>query len=521
VPGPATTAALTPAALIPAALAPAAAAPAAGDQLVLVTVVAGAVVVVALAALAVVVVLTRRWADRQRAELDRLRSGLAVAEEGRGEAVHQLARLAHADPVTGLVHGSCLAEAVAVAVAQGRAVALLHLGLDGFRRFNALHGRGPGDAVLSEVAHRLRRAVRAEDVPARWGGDEFVVLLDEEAAAVDVAVRLLAALAEPYEVGGGGRATLTVSIGVAHAASATGPEAPGLLAAAEQAVGEAKGAGGGCVRVWDPSAALAHRAEARAAERLRQGLADELEVHYQPVVDLDSGIVSGVECLVRWRREDRLVPPDEFIGLAERHGLVAELGLRVLATAVRDAPALAAAAGHDLVVAVNVSAHQLRDPRLLPAVREAVRALGSTRLVLEMTESVLVAEDSLTQQALDDLVAAGAFLTVDDFGTGYATLAYLRRRPFSAFKIDRSYVRDIETDKRTRDLVEGLVLLAVATGMGLVAEGVETAGQAELLRRTGAPTQQGYLHARPEPLAEAVLTIGRLRERLAAGTTVV
>jgi len=388
---------------------------------------------------------------------------------------------------------------------------VLHLGLDGFRRFNAEHGRAAGDAVLGEIASRLRHSTRGGDVLARLGGDEFAVLLREAGAAGEVAARLLAVVADPVEVSPSLRAGIGASIGVAVAAA----EGPGLLRSAEHAMTAAKRAGGGRATVWDPSAVDARREDELAAARLQEGLASELEVHYQPTVDLDSAVVTGVEALVRWRRDGRLVPPDDFIGLAERHGLIAELGRRVLATAVRDAPALAAAAGHDLIIAVNVSGPQLVDPQLLPAVRDAVRSVAPQRLVLEMTESVLVAEDEGTQQALDDLVAAGAFLCVDDFGTGYATLAYLRRRPFSAFKVDRSYVRDIETDPRTCDLVEGLVLLAAATGMGLVVEGVETAGQAQMLRRMGAPTQQGYLHARPQPLADVEGSIRRLAVSLA------
>ena len=185
-----------------------------------------------------------------------------------------------------------------------------------------------------------------------------------------------------------------------------------------------------------------------------------------------------------------------------------------------DVPRLRAAAGHDLLVAVNVSALQLADPELVPAVRRAVAQLAPTRLVLEMTEGVLLTPGPATQQALDDLVAAGAHLTVDDFGAGCATLAYLRRRPFSSFKVDRSYVRDLETDRRTRDLVEGLVLLAATTGMGLVVEGVETPAQAALLLRMGAVTQQGFWHARPEPLDEAVRTLHRLARSLAQAPAV-
>jgi len=475
--------------------------------------------------------LLRGWVDRapagpfagaRDAPAREVLQALARGSRRRVEALRQLADLAGTDPVTGLPGGAAFSELVASAETSGVLtggdaarvpdVAVLHLGLDGFRRFNAEHGRAAGDAVLAEVARRLRGSTRGGDVLARLGGDEFAVLLREAGAAGEVAVRLLSVVAEPVEAGPTTRARIGASIGVA-VASAQGPS---LLRAAEQAKTAAKRAGGGCLQVWDPDAVDARRDDELAAARLARGLADELEVHYQPTVDLDSGLVTGVEALVRWRRDGELVPPDDFIGLAERHGLIAELGRRVLATAVRDAPALAEAAGHDLVVAVNVSGPQLEDPQLLPAVRAAVADIAPHRLVLEMTEGILVAEDEATQRALEDLVAAGAFLCVDDFGTGCATLAYLRRRPFSAFKIDRSYVRDIETDRRTCDLVEGLVLLAAATGMGLVAEGVETVGQSEVLRRMGAPTQQGFLHARPQSLDDVVASIRRLAARLSA-----
>ncbi|MBB2900708.1 diguanylate cyclase (GGDEF)-like protein [Kineococcus radiotolerans] len=431
------------------------------------------------------------------------------------------------DPVTGLLTGAGFTAVVAAAqrgaAHGGHPLALLHLGLDGFRAFNSTHGRAAGDAVLTEVARRLRSAVRGGDEVGRLGGDEFAVLLADPGAAVDVAVRLLAVLEAPHEVGTA-RVVLGVSVGVAHRPG--GQHAEDLLAAAEQAVAEAKAAGGGCVRVWDPSAALARGAELRTAQALHRAVAASaagvaadpadgcLEVHYQPSVDVRSGVVSGVEALVRWRRRDRLVPPGEFIELAERHGVIADLGRAVLARSVADAPLLCAAAGRALVVAVNVSAPQLRDPALPAAVRGAVERLEGRPLVLELTENVLVAEDPGTEAALDALVGAGAHLTVDDFGTGYATLAYLRRRPFTAFKIDRSYVRDIESDPRTRALVEGLVLLASATGLGLVVEGVETEGQARLLEGMGAPTHQGFLHARPAPLEQACEVIAALRARL-------
>ncbi|WP_432541664.1 putative bifunctional diguanylate cyclase/phosphodiesterase [Kineococcus sp. SYSU DK002] len=466
---------------------------------------------------------------RQREALRTVRAELARAERGVREArARERAALdlrgraaPRTDPVTGLLSGAGFSAVVQEALrGPGRAgapVAALHLDLVGFRALNRAHGRAAGDAVLGEVARRLRAAVRGTDEAARLGGDEFAVLLTDADAAVDVAVRLLAVLSEPYEVGAS-RLRVGVAVGVAHGRVA----GAGLLRAAESAVAAAKAAGGGCVRVWDEAADRRREEVVGTVERLRRAVHaptgdNRLEVHHQPTVDVDAGVVSGVECLVRWVRDGVLVPPDEFVPLAEEHGLVTDLGLVVLERAVAEAPVLHEAAGRALVVAVNVSAPQLHDPRFLPAVQRAVRALGEDRLVLEVTESVLVAEDEGTTAALDAVVAAGAHLTVDDFGTGCATLAYLRRRPFTSFKVDRSYVRDLETDPRTRALVEGLVLLAATMGMGLVAEGVETPGQAELLRRMGAPTHQGFRYARPAPVGEAARVVADLQHRLGAG----
>ncbi|PRY15949.1 diguanylate cyclase (GGDEF)-like protein [Kineococcus rhizosphaerae] len=472
-------------------------------------VVAGTAVVVAAGAVVVAGSLWRRTVST-RCALAAVRARLTALEQDR--------RSVEVDPVTGLPRGVAFAAVVAAA-RSGPPVALLHVDLLGFRTVNGTHGRAAGDAVLVEVARRLRRAVRGADELARLGGDEFAVLLTDPDAAVDVAVRLLAVLAEPHEVAGA-RVQVRAAIGVAHSRAAGAD----LLRAAEAALARAKAAGGACVRVWDEAEDLRGERTRRTVEALRAAVCaptpgNHLERHYQPTVDVESLAVTGVECLVRWHRDGRLVGPEEFVPLAERHGLVSDLGLLVLEGAVADLPALRAAAGHPLVLAVNVSAPQLQDPRLAPAVARAVAGLGDGRLVLEMTESVLVAEDDATAQALDALVAAGGHLTVDDFGTGYATLAYLRRRPFSAFKVDRSYVREIETDPRTRALVEGLVLLAATVGLGLVVEGVDTQGQADLLQRMGAPTQQGYLHARPQPLEAAVADLRRLRAELTARGT--
>jgi EAL domain-containing protein (putative c-di-GMP-specific phosphodiesterase class I) len=243
-------------------------------------------------------------------------------------------------------------------------------------------------------------------------------------------------------------------------------------------------------------------------------------VHYQPVVDLRSGRIEGVEALVRWQRGDTLVPPDAFITAAEESGLVVPIGERVLDQVVRDRPALVAAAGGPLDLAVNMSAHQLREPRFLEQVRRATAALGDCRLTLEMTETVLVQDDAETARVLHELRSSGARLAIDDFGVGFSSIGYLQHLPVGLLKIDRSFTRDVDSVPRARALVDAIILMAAALGLDVVAEGIERPEQAALLRDAGCLTGQGYLFSHPVPLATVlqVLDEGRRSGSAHAGT---
>jgi EAL domain-containing protein (putative c-di-GMP-specific phosphodiesterase class I) len=239
-------------------------------------------------------------------------------------------------------------------------------------------------------------------------------------------------------------------------------------------------------------------------EALRAGIHDELVVHYQPLVDLGSQRVVGAEALVRWQHGTTLVPPDSFIPAAEESGLIVALGQRVLEMVVDDVPHLVRAAGGPLDIAVNMSAHQLGDDGFPAQVRSAAAAFGDSRLVLEMTETVLVQDDPRTAQALHRLTASGARLAIDDFGVGYSSIGYLQHLPVSILKIDRSFVRDLDRMPRARALVEAILVMGGALDLSVVAEGIERRSQADLLHAVGCSEGQGYLFARPQPLPQFV-----------------
>jgi len=227
--------------------------------------------------------------------------------------------------------------------------------------------------------------------------------------------------------------------------STPGVDAAGLLRNADMAMYRAKTLGKNQYVRYDATLGQERIRRLELVEALRQGIDHELVVHYQPVVDLASGDITGMEALVRWERGGTLVPPDSFITAAEESGLIVELGARVLAQVVHDGPALVAAAGRPLDFAVNMSAHQLREPRFVDQVRSAAAALGDSRLVLEMTETVLVQDDAATAETLHQLTSAGASLAIDDFGVGFSSIGYLQHLPVAILKIDRSFTRDVDS----------------------------------------------------------------------------
>jgi diguanylate cyclase (GGDEF)-like protein len=465
--------------------------------------------------------------NRARATVEADRKALEALATVGEEAFSRLAmttemgRLARHDALTSLPNRTLFLDRVEQAVHRsqrsGDAIAVLFLDLDGFKGVNDRFGHAEGDELLKTVAARLVGCVRAVDSVARLGGDEFAVMLEgvEDVAELDALChRLLAALRREIRVMGH-EVVVGGSIGVAVA----GPDddAASLLRNADMAMYRAKALGKDRFFVYQPSLREENVRRLELVEALRRGISDDLVVHYQPIVDLQTEQVTGVEALVRWQRDGVLVPPDAFIGAAEESGLITEVGERVLALVLADAPAAREAAGRPLTFGINMSAHQLRDPRFLGLVRDAVTALGDSSLVLEMTETVVVSDDDETAQALHALRAVGAGIAIDDFGVGFSSIGYLQHLPVDTLKIDRSFTRDIASSRRAAALVEAILVMGAALNLRVVAEGIELPAQAEHLRVAGCRFGQGYLFGRPHPLPDVVRA---LRDGRPAGTPV-
>ncbi len=458
-----------------------------------------------------------------QASVQQLVRAVQQREHLQGELAHQAAH----DPLTGLPNRAqalrLLSRALDACTA-GAATGLLFVDLDGFKAVNDTAGHAAGDAVLREVAERLRGCVREGDVVGRLGGDEFVVLVPgvvDEAELVRLGERLVAAVRRPVEVGAdratgaAGRAVrVGASVGVALArAGSRGPEgAEVLLAEADSAVYRAKSRGRGRVEVFDDAlrAELAARSDLQHA--LREGLRrGELTLHYQPVVDLADGSLTGYEALARWDRPGvGPVRPDVFVAAAEASSLVCDLGRWVLHEATaqlarwrseRPVAWPAPGEGAEPTIAVNVSGRHLADPRLLEDVADALAASGVPPhlLVLEITETVLVDDPGATAR-LQRLRATGVAVAIDDFGTGFTSIGQLPSTPADTLKIDRSFVAS--DDAGRRGLVALTVHAAHTFGLRVVAEGVEEPEQARWLREQGCDTAQGYLFARPLPAGE-------------------
>ncbi|MCI2238855.1 EAL domain-containing protein [Paenibacillus sp. TRM 82003] len=418
--------------------------------------------------------------------------------------------LARRDIVTGLPNRLQFSERLAIELERARQgggldeLVVLYLDLDGFKGVNDRFGHDAGDELLRLVGARLRDTLRGGSTVARLGGDEFAVLAPRCPDVEGLCRRVLAALR--VEVRMRGHVVRTQgSIGCARARP--GDDVSTLLRNADTAMYRAKVTGKNRWMEFRPELLEEEIARLQVIEDLQQAPADAFVVHYQPIVDLATSEVVALEALVRWRRDrgdgvEPLVGPDEFIGLAERSGTVVGIGDAVLRTVARDAATIRLHAGRRLDLMVNVSPVQLRHPDFTTRVAAAVRqaAAGGGRLHLEMTENVMIDDD--TVEVLRDLAETGALLTIDDFGTGFSSLGYLRHRPFSSFKIDRSFVRDIGAEPTARALVEGMVKMGQALGLSIVAEGVEEPEQAAILREMGCPLAQGHLYCRPMPLEQ-------------------
>ncbi len=409
---------------------------------------------------------------------------------------------AHVDPLTGLANrvafGAHLAESLGRLRRGDEALAVLYVDLDRFKLVNDTLGHPVGDALLRQVADRLRAACRSSDVVARLGGDEFAIIQaasGQPQAAQSLSRRLIALVSRPYEVDGH---TLNVgaSVGVALA-PVDGDDPATLLKNADLALYRAKADGRGCARFFEPEMDRRMQARRTLEVDLRRALLKrEFELVYQPQVSLPARDLVGFEALIRWRHPERgVVSPNEFIPLVEEIGLMDAVGEWVLRTAT----AAAASWSKPVWVAVNLSPRQFRTGRLAGTITSALAASGLApqRLELEITESTLLEDSESVLGVLNAVRALGVRVSMDDFGTGYSSLSHLQRFPFDKIKIDQSFVRTMVADADSRAIVRAVATLGASLGMRTTAEGVETAEELACVGAEGCTDVQGYLTGRP------------------------
>jgi diguanylate cyclase (GGDEF)-like protein len=436
----------------------------------------------------------------------RLRTTALTAEiEERQRAEEVIRHMAHHDPLTGISNRTLFQQRLGQLIAHGcgqQAVAVMFLDLDQFNQINDSFGHAVGDMVLREISKRLTRCLRDTDTLARWGGDEFVVALatpDVHETSRRVAESMLAALCEPvfaekHEL------HLSGSIGISLYPT-DGLDVQTLLRAADTAMYHAKEKGRGTLEFFTPAltanvqhrmslAALLHGAQAR----------NELYLHYQPQVDIDSGRILGAEALMRWRRTDLgEIAPAEFIPIAEDTGLIQTLGEWALRTACEQGKRWHDAGHGELTLAVNLSVRQLADPKIGERVARVLEETGFPpgALELEITENLLMQPTEEILRVLHRFNDLGIRLTVDDFGIGYSSLSYLQRFPIKALKIDRTFVHRIGHALHDDTIVGAIIALAHSLHLSVLAEGVETAAQIEFLRTRGCRAAQGYYYSWP------------------------
>jgi len=438
--------------------------------------------------------------------------GIAIDVTGRHEAEERATWLARYDQLTGLPNRALFEDFVRRAIQEAAGgseqLAVLLVGLDRFRLVNETLGQAAGDAVLQAIGRQLDSRIGERSVVARQSGDEYLVLLREEAGVEGVSNRLrdmLAAVAEPVDVGGE-TVFVTASIGAAMYPD-DGIDPAALVKHAELALHEAKAMGPATCRFF--TATLDARAQERFAmqARLRRAIdEDEFAVYYQPQIDLVSGNVIGAEALVRWRQGTRIELPGRFVPLAEETGLIVPLGRRVLRRACADWAERFGGKNETLDLSVNVSARQMADEGFLGVLREALKdsGLAAGRLKLEITESALMAQDEQAAMLMRTLQDIGIRLAIDDFGTGYSSLQYLARLPVETLKVDQSFVRVMAENREAASIVQAIIDMAHRLDMGACAEGVETSEQEIFLRAYHCDACQGFLYAPALPIAEFV-----------------
>ncbi|CAN5136245.1 bifunctional diguanylate cyclase/phosphodiesterase [soil metagenome] len=457
-----------------------------------------AVAVVTGAMLALTLIITMIDA---RLKLDRSRLTTSL-----DNATDELRRIAFRDPLTGLSNRMLFEDQLDAAVAKADQeqvqLALLFIDLDGFKPINDSFGHGTGDQVLKTIATRLKQQTPEHAHLARIGGDEFVMLmgqLDDATTASIAAEAILELVAAPITLDDR-EVQVSCSIGIA-VYPAAGPVRT-LMARADAAMYAAKRDGGSGYRFFEAHMDADARDLVDLRRDFRNAIADnQLELHYQPKVDVLTGTVPAVEALVRWRHPTRgLLQPQTFIPMLERFGLIGALGTWVIDEACRQA-AQWSRQGHAMSIAVNLSIHQVRAPDLVSRIERSIARhdVDPQLLVFELTESAAMDDPDRTMGVFDQLAKIGSAMSIDDFGTGYSSLAYLRKLPAQELKIDRNFIMDLERSSDARAIVEAVVRLAHALGLNVVAEGVETEAQRVFLTDLGCDQLQGFLFAKALP----------------------
>ena len=478
--------------------------------------------------------------DRASSRTDRLSDGRLICvtrqpmEGGGWVATHndiserflfdaKIAHMAHHDSLTDLPNRLHFQERLAdglIRARRGERLSVLYIDLDHFKNVNDTLGHPIGDKLLMVVADRLRDEVRPTDTIARLGGDEFAVIQAELSSSSDVtglASNLVERLGKPYQIGDQ-KVIVGASVGIAMAIT-DGDTVDQLMKNADLALYRAKSEGRGNYCFFEQ--AMDDRMQARRLLELdlRQAIAsDQFELHYQPLINVQSDRVCGFEALIRWQHPERgLISPADFIPMAEEIGLIGELGHWILRQACRDA----ALWPDDITVAVNLSALQFKSPNLAQDVAGIVDAsnLTANRLELEITESVLMEDSHKTIDTLHQLRGFGIRISMDDFGTGYSSLSYLQSFPFDKIKIDRSFVKNLPDDDDALAIIRAVTTLSKNLGMTTTAEGVETEDQMAIIRAEGCTEMQGYLFSPARPAADVPSLIQQLSPRVATAQT--